>query len=434
MTKRKCFFKSQLPMNAQSGARMISIKNRMATAFTLTLLIQSNALSFFSQSQNSEVSNSFAAYAKMGRKGKYTETPSEEHYNSGIAKYKAEDYDGAIDAFLQATYFARNAYYPDAYFWLGLAYMEKNEDNKAVDALQKCASQSVEEPTEAFLALAEIHLRNKRWDECDAAVKSIKKYDKKTTQKIQYIYGLMEDKKADEIVFDPSKFKVHKNLAVYQKKADFERQMSEKEVLNEKRNHWMSAMSHYEQALGEKPWTWTKVWLNYCEDKMKLQRWAEALRELNALLNSNSIGNQLRMPTARLHKDIGVCRLAIGDHQGAIDNWDTALSYNKDDYEVWLQRAMLLETERHLSAAASDYKEFLRLREGTKDERVPQVRDRLTKIEHMLNPNDAGPKRPKPSPYMRQEMSGYNTRENQQQDQQRRQQKMQELRSGDSGF
>ena len=413
------------------------LKRRMIAGLTLVLFIQTSGLTIFVSSNNdSEISNGFAASAKKGRKGKYTEAPAEEHYASGKAKLKAEDLDGAIDAFLQATYFARNGYYPDAYYWLGIAYMDKGgEDNKAVEALEKCVSQSVEEPTDAFLALAEIHLRNKRWDECDKAVKSIKKYDKKTEQKKQYIYGLMEDRKGDEVTEENNdSFRSFQGMKGYDKGREMEKKMSKEAAEGERKMHYFAAEMHFLQALGDKPWSWTHVWLLYCEEKMKLQKWAEALRELNALKNTTSAGNVIRTPLSRLHKDIGLCELALGNHQGAMDDWRLALDYNKDDYEVHLQIGMLLESERHYSSAVKYYKEFLRLREGTKDARVQQVRDRITRIEQMLNPNEAAPQRPKPSPYMREETNKYNIRQDGVTDQRRRQLKMQQQREGDSGF
>lgn len=350
-----------------------------------------------------EQNSGLVAEAKMGRKGKYTESPSEQHFAEGKARLKAEDLDGAIDSFLQATYFARNGYYPDAYYWLGVAYMDKKEDKKAVEAFEKNVAQSVEEPTDTFLALAEIHLRNKRWDECTAAVRSIKKYDRKTTQKIQYIYGLMEDKKGESVEYKEPNYMKGK---AYEKGNEFMKTQSIQQMEGQRRQHFAASEQHFQQALGEKPWSWTHVWVLYCEAKMKQQKWQEALRELNALLKSDGIGNQVRMPLSRVHKDIGFCQLAIGNHQGALDNWRTALDYDKNDAEVWLQIGMLLEAEKHYSSAVSYYKEFARLREGTDDKRLQQVRDRLTKIEHMLNPNETVPTVAKPSPYMRQQYDG----------------------------
>jgi tetratricopeptide (TPR) repeat protein len=332
------------------------------------------------------------AYAKLGRKGKYTEVPAETHYKSGLAKMKAEDIDGAIDAFLQATYFARNGYYPEAYYWLGICYMDKHEDKKAVEALEKHLAQAIEEPEEALIALAEIHLRNERYEECDKALRSIRKYDIKTRCKVQYIYGLMSDRKGE----------------------------------------YAQAESHYKTALGDRPWKWAKVWVLYCEAKMKQKKWQESLRELDALLKSE--WPLKGMPMDRIHKDIGVCRLAIGDHQGALDNWHRALDYNRSDAEVWLQLGMLLEAEHHYSSALKNYREFLRLMEGVQDPRVQQVRDRLTKIEHMLRPNETMPTHASPSQYMRNQTGELRENEYALQDQQRRQQMQQMQRSGESGF
>lgn len=434
VTARKSSF-SWHSVNQVSSLSMM-IKRRMVAAVAIVLLIQSSGLMLCISNENSEISNGYAAFAKRGRKGKYTESPAEEHFASGKAKLSAEDLDGAIDAFLQATYFARNAYYPEAYYWLGIAYMDKGgQDNKAVEALEKNVAQSVEEPTDTYLALAQIHLRNNRWDECEKAVRSIHKYDKKTNQKIEYIYGLMEDKKAENVVEDTrDSFSGLRGTKGYEKGREMEKKMAKEAAESERRGHWQSAEGHYENALGEKPWTWTAVWLKYCEDKMKLQKWAEALRELLALKNTTSVGNVLRTPLSHMHKDIGFCELALGNHQGAMDDWRRALDYNKNDYEVWLQIGMLLETEHHYSSAIKYYKEFLRLREGSNDPRIQQVRDRITKLEHMLNPNEAAPQRPKPSPYMREEMNDYGNRENRFKDQQRRQKQIQQQREGDSGF
>lgn len=408
-----------------------ALAKRLITSFSLAALIQVGGLLLLEMPQGNSISPSSCAEAKVGRKGKYTESPAEDNYKIGLAKMKAEDLDSAIDAFLQATYFARNGYYPDAYYWLGVCYMDKQEDKKAVEALEKCVAQSVEEPTDAFLALAEIHLRNKRFDECETAVRSIKKYDRKTTQKIQYVYGLLEDKKADCVEMPQVNSFKGKG---YEKANEFARNASRQQMENQRKYHLASSEGHFRNALGEKPWTWTKAWLLYAEAKMKQQKWQEALRELNALLNSDSIGNQLRMPSSRMHKDIGFCRLAIGDHQGAIDNWHRALDYNKNDPEVWLQLGMLLEAEKHYSSAITDYKEFVRLLDGSNDIRVAQVRDRILRIEHMLNPNETTPKRPKPSGYMRYQLDGLMQGENQRAGEQRRQQQQEQQQQGESNF
>src|SRR5262249_23924817 len=147
----------------------------------------------------------------------------------------------------------------------------------------------IEEPTDAFLALAEIHLRNKRWDDCEQCVQRIKKYDKKTSQKVQYIYGLMEDKKAEDVTLGDAGEHFKKLGSSYDKAADFFKKKSVEAMESEKRMHWSMAESHFEQALGEHPWTWTKVWVLLIEEKMKLGKWQDALKEANFLLNSDKI-------------------------------------------------------------------------------------------------------------------------------------------------
>src|SRR5690348_5095439 len=75
-------------------------------------------------------------YSKSER-GKGHVLPSEAQFEIGISKYKAKDYDGAVDAFRQSVYFARNEYYPSAWYWLGVTYMVKLEDTKAIEAFEK---------------------------------------------------------------------------------------------------------------------------------------------------------------------------------------------------------------------------------------------------------------------------------------------------------
>ncbi len=347
--------------------------------------------------------NSSTAHAKLGRKGKYTESPAEMHYKEGKAKYDNDDLDGAIDALLQATYFSRNGYHPDAHYWLGMSYMAKGEDKKAVESLERCVSQSETQPIKAYLALAEIHMRNERWDECRGALDSIRNPEPKIRQQIHFLTALM-----------------------YEKRAEVEKEESSKA------SYLSVAESHFEQAMGLKPWKWVKCWVMLCECKMKQKKWQDAIQELNALIHTDYGGSHF--PIARVHKDIGLCRLAIGDHQGALDNWHRALDYDKRDAEVWLQVGMLLESERHYSSAAKNYKEFLRLMEDKPDNRIAHVRDRLTKIEHMLAPNETNPQRPGASQYMRMQTGERMKTEYDLGDQQRRQDEQEKQRKGDSGF
>src|ERR1700733_1950046 len=57
--------------------------------------------------------------------GKSTAEPSSENFDEGMRRFKAKEYDGAVDSFLQSIYFARNGYCPQGYFWLGKSYFAK---------------------------------------------------------------------------------------------------------------------------------------------------------------------------------------------------------------------------------------------------------------------------------------------------------------------
>lgn len=360
--------------------------SRFARAFLLTVALLLSSLTLPSFDPSTNLHNGTAAWAKLGRRGKFTETPSEEHYNEGLRRIKGEDYEGAVDALLQAIYFARNGYYPDAYYWLGIAYMGKNDDSKAIGALETCTKQSVEEPTEAWLSLAEVHLRNDRYDECEKAIRSIKAYDRTTRQKIQYVEGLKWDKKGE----------------------------------------YMAAEHAYRDSMGDKPWKNGRVWTLMCEAIMKQKRWQDALREFQKIIDLDYPLQKLN--NARLWHDVGLCRLAIGDHQGAIDSWKRSLDYDGKNAEVWLNLAMLLESEKHYSSCLQYFKEFIRLA-NPKDPRVQQAKDKITKIEQGLRPNDTMPEQANPSQYMRQQMGDRVRQQNSQM-----QQQMQPRRTDESGF
>ncbi|MBI1269683.1 tetratricopeptide repeat protein [bacterium] len=329
--------------------------------------------------------------AKFGRRGKNTHKPADENYETGLKKMRAEDLDGAIDAFSQAIYFARNGYHPEANYWLGVCYMGKGENKKAEDTLLRAISQSVEPMPQAWLAVAELRIRTgQSYMQVRDALNNASKA-KANYQQVSYLYGLY----------------------------------------SYGRGEYMNAMSHFYRALGDKPWTWTKVWVKYAECKMQLKKWAEANREFNAILNTDTPLKD--EPLERLYADIALCKLNLGDHQGAIDHWMRSLDYNKTNHEVWLQLGMLYESEKHYSSAVKAYKNFLRYC-PTGDPRGQQCKDRITKIEHMLNPNETAPQPAKPSPYMRQQLdqSMQQQYQRQQVEQQRQQQQMRQ--EGDSGF
>lgn len=331
------------------------------------------------------------AEAKFGRKGKNTQSSADKYYDVGISKMRADDLDGAIDSFSQSLYFARNGYNPKANYWLGICYLNKADYKKAEEYLLRATEQTVENMPEAWLAIAEVRIKTDQPELKfrDALQKA--RLAKADRHQVSYMYGIYSDSKGK----------------------------------------YMNAMSHYMQALGDKPWKWTKVWMKYAECKMKLQKWAEAIREFNAILTTDEPLKE--EPLGRIHHDIGVCKLALGDHQGAIDHWMRALDYDRTNREVWLQLGMLYEAEKHYSSAIRDYKEFLRLTPtGSGEARVEHVRSRIIQIEHMLTPNETVPQPAKPSPYMRRQVEGVMQEQNRQQQVQQREKQIQQ--DIDSGF
>ncbi|MBX9692683.1 MAG: tetratricopeptide repeat protein [Cyanobacteria bacterium] len=333
-------------------------------------------------------------WAKFGRTGKHTVTPSEEFLERGKACMRREELDGAIDAFLQATYFARNGYFPEAFYWLGVCYKDKQENDKAIKAFVKAREQYVEPNWDINIALAEIYIHMKKFDECDLELRQVNDWsNKKRMYRVFFTYGLM-----------------------YNEKGDFG-----------------NAESNFERALGDHPWTWTKAWLYLAEAKMKQKRWKDAMKEFDDLLHAYKFLKA--QPDARIHLDIGVCKLAIGDHQGAVDHWNRSLDYNRHNPEVWLQLAMLYETEGHLSSAAKDYQEFIKqMPPNSKDPRIQQARDRLTRIEQKLTPNETAPTAAKPSIYMRNQMDGLKKTAEEEQRQVENERQETQRQETDSGF
>ncbi len=300
------------------------------------------------------------ALAKFGRKGQNTATPAENHFWEGTSRMRSKDYDGAIDSFLQAVYFARNGFYPEAHYWLGVCYKEKGKDDKAVASLTVATNTSVEPLPDAWLTLAEVHLRNARYQEAADAIGGAR------------MAG-----------------------------APYEKQYYLEGLIAENQKQFSTAEAYFNSALGDKPWKWTSAWMHYAECKMKQQKWLDALREFQELLKTDQpLKNE---PLDRIYSDIGVCCLSIGDHQGAMDNWHRSLDYDITNQETHINVAMLLESEKHYSSAIKEYKEGLKylVEKKPHDPRIQQLRDRIIRLEHTIKPRELAPKQAKPSPYMR---------------------------------
>jgi tetratricopeptide (TPR) repeat protein len=331
----------------------------------------------------------YGATALAKKKEKYTVSESEAHFKVGMAAFNKGDMDGAIDALVQATYFARNNYYPVAHHFLGMAYMAKNEDKKAIESLERAIEQAVDEDTLGYFAVAEILARNERYDEANKVLDKIQRHDQWVRTYKMYTWGIIADRQG----------------------------------------RYGQAESHYAQAMGKKPWVWTECWMRLAEAKMKNKKFAPAIQEFAAIEKSALILKGLKKD--RLYQDIGICRMAIGDHQGAIDNWRKSLEANEENAEVWLQLGLLLDSEKHYSAAAKHYRQFLRYGLAS-DPRTQSLRDRITAIEQATKENEAIPLKVAPSQYMRNELD---QRQAEQQELIQRQQEMTAPKSKDeSGF
>lgn len=287
-----------------------------------------------------------------------TEMPSDQNFNVGMAKYKDGDMDGAIDGFLQAIYFARNNYEPAAYYWLGMAYRNKMQDTKAIEAFKKAIEQSVNGNPDAHLHLGEVYLRNDRDGEAEEEAKNAIIEAGGPAYKAHNLYGMVLEHRGD----------------------------------------LSGAQQHFLDALGEQPWTYTDAWMNLAGCFMKWKNWGSALSTYRDMLLSKKPLKGLDYQ--KIYLDMGVCLLAKGDHQGAIDNWHRCLDYNVANPEAHLQLAMLFDAENHISSAIKEYKEFVRVSDDQR--RVGKAKERIGMLEQKLAPAETDPEA-KPSMYMRQQ-------------------------------
>lgn len=285
--------------------------------------------------------------AKVRSSGKNTVAPSKDNFALGMSRYKQHDLDGAIDAFLQAIYFNRSSYYPQAYYWLGLCYQDKKLDAKAIDALKRSIEQTIGAAADAHIHLAQLYLRNDRLQEAEfEASKAWADSKSLSVPEVHNLLGLIADR----------------------------------------RGNLRSAQDQFIEALGEKPWRYTEAWMNYAENLIKQKSWGDAVVQLRDMLNNPAPLKNL--DCEKIYLDIGVCLLAKGDHQGALDNWHEALNYNPDNAMAHLQLALLLDSERHISSAIKEYKEYIRL--SPESNEVAKIKNRLLVLEQILRSTTAG--------------------------------------------
>ena len=287
-----------------------------------------------------------------------TEDPMLKNYELGMDYIKKGDWDGAIDAFLQSVYFARNNYAPESYHYLAVSYEAKHQDLKAIEAAKKAIEQSTGAAFKSHIVLAEIYLRNNRLDEADAECAEAMCADRLSEENLRghYLYGKVYEAKG----------------VPYQ------------------------AQLQYEYALGDKPWTFTDAWMAYAELMMKEKNWVSAIAQFGDMIKSEKVLKGMDYP--HLYDDLGICLLAKGDHQGAMQNWHKGLSLNMAEADIHLQLGMMFDAEKHISSAIKEYKEFCRY--STNQIKVAKAKQRLEMLEQMVAPPEA-PYEVKLSPAMR---------------------------------
>ncbi len=326
-----------------------------------------------------------AAEAKNSQKN--TTDPANKNTKLGKQLFEKGDYDLAIDALVQATYFARNGYAPEAFYYLGKSYMAKGDYLKAYDALKKHLSQSVSGEGWGNVAMVETLTALKRYTEAQP-----------------YVAFALRGAAYESPLYRAAQVA---NAKLYEAQGDFS-----------------PACDYYRNALGDRPWTYYDAWIGFGECLMKMKKWSEAYKYLDEMLTTTKTIKGLDYE--RVHLDLGICLLAKGNHQGAIDHWHQCLEYNHDNKEAHLQLAMLLESENHFASAIKEYRSFVRLSDDPKNHapdkemRSKQVESRIALLEEKLN-TEVAPARAQMTPYMlMQEKKAEQDRIRQQQQEQQR--------------
>lgn len=294
-------------------------------------------------------------------KGASTAEPADENFNQGVSRFKDHDYDGAVDSFLQSTYFSRNGYNPEAYYWLGKAYMAKHNDLKAVEAFKKHIAQNMKRSPQAHCYLSEIYLRNDRDEE-----------------------AMEEAKTALNDAMGPLPVG-HLMIA---------------KVLV-KRGQYMDAETQFLDALGDHPWKYTEAWMCYAESRIKAKNYTGAYELLEKMVDAKGRLENLDLP--KVYLDMGVCRLCRGDHQGAIDNFHQALELDPSNCTAHLELGMLFEQEQHYSSAIKEWTLYCSTAQPD-DPKIKMAQDRIMKLEQKLAAQSPAPT-VAPSPYMREQQN-----------------------------
>jgi tetratricopeptide (TPR) repeat protein len=307
-----------------------------------------------------------AALAK-GHFDKATADPAEKNFKQGMHLVKEGNYEAAIDSFQQAAYFSRNQYNPEAFKFMGLCYKALRQYPKAIEAFNRCLSQTTEKQPDVYIDLAESYMEQQEWDKARRAIdKAYEEQDTEGDWRQKFAMGELQEKLAA--------------------------------VSNE--GNLGEALSFYDVAIREKP-HYTEAWMAKARVMVKLERYNDAIAAYRHILES---GPLMHPDLVELYFGMGTCFYKRGDHQGALDHWRLALERNPDAYEPHLSLANMLFDEKHYSAAQKEYEAALRTMPPYADaaKQRDAINRRLVWIEQASKPKDA-PIVIKPSPSMRQQ-------------------------------
>jgi len=279
----------------------------------------------------------------------------------GLELVKKGDWDGAIDAFLQAVHSAPESYAPLSYYWLAVSYEAKHEDTKAIGAAKKYVEQADVVCPKGHELLAELYIRNKRFDEAEQECNDVISEGGLTPEGMHghYWYG----------------------------------------KICELKQEYDKAKHQYELALGNPPWSFTDAWMAYAEVMMKSKAWSGALSQFGAMLISERKLKGLDL--VKVYREMGTCSLCSGDHQAALLNWRKALDLNPADPDTHFYLAMMFESEsvmfgakNHIQSAIDEYKQYLRYSQDQVE--MEKVKERVKKLELQLElqPHPAAPELP----------------------------------------
>ena len=296
----------------------------------------------------------------LAKKSKATVDPAEQNMREGIAAMNAKDYDVAIDSFLQAIYFSRNKYNPEAHWALGLCYKATRQYVKAVEALQTHLRQVTKKAPDARLDLAECYLDLGDFDNAEKQI---------------------------DMAFTDSDGK------------NWARQRYTMGKLQEKMNQPGQALNHYTRALEEKK-HYTEAFMGKARCEVKLRRYNEALKDYTEILE---LGPLMRgVDFHELYYNMGSILRVRGDHQGAADHWRLALEQNPESFDAHLALGNMFDDEKHISSAIKEYQAAMR--NAPKGYDVGGLGRRIQYLESSMKPAELVPV-VKPTPTMRKQYS-----------------------------